>query len=189
MVDLAALRTALENDARYDTAVRAGKNRDLLNLLGEDEAGDTQFLVVPSEDVLEAIGDGVRNPQALAIIQLFTARETVDFTKLSVRTELREALVSNPAAQARLDAVMFRTRTFGEAFGGTVTSRDLGIVLKGIAKSMTAIKDAADTVKAAANEATIATLQPAIELVDPTLKPSTARSQAIRKMYDTGAQA
>lgn len=191
MTDLQALKTALETDPRYDVAVRAGKNRDLLNLLNEPEVEQFQFLIVPTDDVLEAIGDGVRGltVEQRETLRLFTAREFVDFRKPAIRTEVREVFTGNTAVLNRLRAVAQRTRTYGEAFGGTVTSRDLGIALKGVAKSMTAIKDAADAVKASANEATIATLQAAIEATDPTLKPSSARSQAIREMYDTGAQA
>lgn len=191
MTDLIALKAALETDARYDAAVRAGKNRDLLSLLDDPEPGETQFLVVPSGDVLEAIGDGLRAATARELIGLFTARDTVDFTKVATRTEVREALQSSPDAQTRLDAVMSRPRTYGEAFTDeeAIILRDLWAVLKDIPKSAMATRQVADDAKAAANETTIATLQAAIQAADPSLGVSDARSQAIREMYETEVEA
>ena len=137
--DLVALKAALERDTRYDAAVRAGKNRDLLNLLGEDEAGQVQFLSMPSEDVLESIGDGVRTltQYQRETLRLFTARATVDFRKPAIRAEIREVFAGNTAVLNRLRGVAQRTRTFGEAFtdGGAVSLRDLWAVLKDISKS------------------------------------------------------
>lgn len=139
MTDLIALKTALENDARYDTVVRSGKNSAVLALLNDDEVGQTRFLVVPIDDVLEAIGDGVRGLTAAQreTLKLFTVRDTVDFRKSAIRTEIREVFSGNATVLTRLQTVAQRTRTYGEAFtdSGAISLRDLWDVLKDIPKS------------------------------------------------------
>lgn len=139
MTNLTTLKATLEIDPRYDGAVRSGKNSQILALLNENEAGQIQFLVVPTDDVLEAIGDGVRGLTAAQIetLCLFTARDTVDFRKEAIRDEIQEVFSGKAAVQTRLQAVGQRTRTYGEAFtdGGLVSLRDLWAVLKDIPKS------------------------------------------------------
>ncbi len=138
-VDLVALEEALENGSRYDAAVRSGKNSQILALLNEDEAGQTQFLVVPTDDVLEAIGDGVRGLTAAQreTLRLFTARDIVDFRKKAIRDEIQEVFSGKAVVQTRLQAVAQRTRTYGEAFtdGEAISLRDLWAVLKDVPKS------------------------------------------------------
>ncbi len=136
-IDLVALETALETDPRYDVAVRAGKNRNLLALLNEAETGQTVFQAVAKDDVLEAIGDGVRSRTAAQIeaLRLYTSGEQVDFRKPAIRTELQEIFTGNQPVQDRLQALATRTPSYGEAFGGEVTLRDLWAVLKQIPKS------------------------------------------------------
>ena len=135
--DLAALKTALETDTRYDAAVRSGKNSILLILLKEEEAGQTVFRAVTSEDVLDAIGDGVRGLTGvqLEMLRLYTSREFVDFRKTAIRAELREIFSGNASALTRLKTVESQVRSYGEGFGGIVSFRDLWKVLPGISKS------------------------------------------------------
>ena len=71
-IDLSALKAALETDLRYDAAVRAGRNMGLLTLLIETETGQTVYQAVPKDEVLEAIGDGVRGLSAAQIEKLNT---------------------------------------------------------------------------------------------------------------------
>ena len=136
-IDLNALKTALETDPRYDAGVRAGRNEELLALLKVAETGQTVFQSVSRDDVLEAIGDGVRSLTSAQIeaLRLYTSGEQVDFRKPAILTEVREILSANQPVLDRLQAVAQRTRTFGEAFGGEVTLRDLWAVLKQIPKS------------------------------------------------------
>lgn len=137
-IDFAALKTALETDPRYDTAVRAGKNRELLALLDQEEAGQTVFKSVPVDEVREAIGDGVRGLTAaqIQVLRLFVSEQgEVDFRKAATRAEIREIFTGNTTVLGRLQAVATRTRTYGEAFGGTVALHDLWVVLKQIPKS------------------------------------------------------
>lgn len=185
-VDLVSLRTALEFDARYDAAVVAGNNRGLLSLFNDDEeAGQTTFLQVDSEDVLDAIGDGVRGLSTARIetLRLFTSRETVDFRKQSIRRELRQIFTGNPDVLGRLQAVSSRPSTYAERFGGQVTLQDLA-VLSDVPKSHRAKKEAADNIQKQANEDTIAKLGATILQADSALKPSAVRSRAIREMYE-----
>ena len=136
-VDLDALKTALENDPRYDSAVRTGQNRELLNLLKDPETGQTVFQSVPKDDVLEAIGDGVRSLTTAQIetLSLYMSGEQVDFRKPPIRTELQQIFTGNTAVLDRLQTLEVRTRAYGEAFGGEATLRDLWVVLKQIPKS------------------------------------------------------
>ena len=136
-VNLVALKTALESDPRYDSAVRSGKNRELLALLSAPEPGATVFQAVPKDDVLEAIGDGVRplTPSQLETLRLYTSGDQVDFRRLGIRTEIQEIFRGNQPVLDRLTAVSERTRSYGEAFGDDVTLRDLWAVLKQIPKS------------------------------------------------------
>jgi len=136
-IDLASLKTALENGARYDVAVRSGKNSVLLSLLREEEAGKTVFRSVSSEDVLEAIGDGVRGKSALQLelLRLYTSKENVDFSKAAIRTELRQIFTGQTVVLSRLQVLSSRTRSYSEAFGGDVSLRDLWAVLPDISKS------------------------------------------------------
>ena len=136
-IDLDALKAALESDARYDRAVRDGKNRELLALLSSPEPGITVFQSVPKDDALEAVGDGVRGltPVQIETLRLYTSGEQVNFQKLAIRTEFREIFSGNQPVIDRLVAVAARTRSYGEAFGGEVTLRDLWAVLPLIPKS------------------------------------------------------
>ena len=70
-IDLAALKTALETDARYDATVRSGDNRSLLALLNDDEAGQTLPQIVQSDEVMDAIGDGIRGLTSEELVTLF----------------------------------------------------------------------------------------------------------------------
>ncbi len=142
MIDLVELKIALETDPRYDNAVRTGKNRELLALFAADTTGLT-FLKVGPEDVMDAIGDGVRGLTAeqREILLLFTSGEAVDFRKVATRTEIRQVFDSKAAVLARLQAVGSRTATFGDAFGDSpVSLRDLWAVLRDIPKSYMATK-------------------------------------------------
>ena len=194
-IDLAALKTALETDSRYDAAVKAGKNRDLLTLLNASEPARTKIVTTTRDDVMEAIGDGIRTLTSMEVetLSLLLGVDTVDFTKAGILSEIENIFSANATVLSRLRALHTVSRTYGEAFAGepgdVVTNRDLGAVLSQIPKSYMATKTVADGVKAAANEATIATLQAAIQIANPGLKVSSARSQAIRDMYIAGTEA
>ena len=90
-----------------------------------------------SEDVLDAIGGGIRNltPQQLETLRIFTGRERVDFRKQGVRSELRQIFAGKRDVLDRLQTVGSRTATYGDRFGGRVALRDLWAVLKDIPKS------------------------------------------------------
>jgi len=142
--DLVALKTALETDMRYDTVVTGGRNRELLVLLAAEEPGQTVFLSVPSAEVLDAIGDGVRSltTEALAVLRLYTGGAEVDFRKAAIRAELLQVFAGQGAVIKRVTAIARRTRTYGEEFNpdGAVSLRDLWAVLKLIPKSYMATK-------------------------------------------------
>lgn len=135
--DFAGLKTLLETPA-FDTVVRGKSLQPIMAILNSDEAGQTQFLSVPSDDVLDAIGDGVRTLTAekLATLQLFTSRNEVNFQKQSVRREIRDIFSDNTTVQDRLAAIASRTRTFAEGLGfASITKEDLWKVLPLIFKS------------------------------------------------------
>ncbi len=136
-IDYVALQAALENDARYDSAVRGGRNRELLALLNAPETGRSVFQVVNTDDLLDAIGDGVRALTAnqRETLKLYLAKETVDFTKANILTEIQNLFATQPVVLNRITAIASRPRSFGEAFGGEVTLRDLWKVLPNITKS------------------------------------------------------
>ncbi len=142
-IDLEALRIELGTSPRYDSVVRLGRNRELLALLDEDEAGQNTFLVVNSEEVLEAIGDGLETLTAAVAVEklrLLTARQTVDFNKQAIRGQLRGIFAGNQLVLDRLQAVGSRTATHAERFGGKVSLRNLWALLKDIPKSYMATK-------------------------------------------------
>lgn len=136
-INYSALQTDLENNTRYNRAVRDGKNRDLLSLLNDDESGQTVFRVVETNDLLDAIGSGVRSLSSgqLQILQIYTAKDQVDFTKASIRAEIQEIFIGQTAVQDQIQTLSSRTRSYGEGFGGTIGLRDLWKVLPNINKS------------------------------------------------------
>ena len=136
-IDYTALQTALETDIRYNSAVVSGKNNDLLNLLNDDETGQTVFQVVTTDDLLDAIGSGVRTltSDKLQTLQLYIGKDNVDFTKASIRAEINEIFAGQLTVQSGITTLSSRTRSYGEGFGGTIELRDLWVVLPNIAKS------------------------------------------------------
>lgn len=136
-IDYTALQTALETDMRYDLAVRGGINRDLLNLLNEDEAGQTVDQIVTTDELLDTIGSGVRplTVDALGTLQLYTNKDNVDLTKPSILAEILAIFTGQSAVQNRITTLSSRTRSYGEGFGETISLRDLWQVLPNISKS------------------------------------------------------
>lgn len=136
-IDLAALKTALETDPRYDADVRAGRNRNLVILLDDPEVGKTKVLKVGGEDVLNAIGEGVRGliDKDRETLRLFTDRIDIDFSKPSIDAEIREIFKTDTDVLARLDTLTKRTQTYGEAFGGTISIDDIRLSVRQISKS------------------------------------------------------
>lgn len=136
--DFGGLKTLLETNAAFDTDVRGKSLQPVLAMLNGDESGESRFVAVLSDDVLDAVGDGVRalTSAQLATLQLYTSRDVVDFQKSSIRVEMREIFATQPAVQARLAAIASRTRTFAEGLGfSSVTKEDLWKVLPLIFKS------------------------------------------------------
>ncbi len=138
--DYPGLQAELEtNIPRYDAAVRAGNNSTLVDLLNEDETGQTIAVARSSDDVREAIGDGIRGLTAAQIQTLrlmIPENGEVDFSRVAIRDEIREVLDGKTAALARLQTLATRTRTYGEAFGfERVSLNDVRQVVRLIAKS------------------------------------------------------
>lgn len=136
-IDLDTLANTLATDSRYDIAVISGKNQDLLALLGEAETGKTVFRSVPKDDVLEAIGDGVRTltTTQIEMLCLYASGGEVDFRKPAIYAEIGQIFAGNQDVLDRLRVIATRTPSYGEAFKGEVTLRDLWAVLKQIPKS------------------------------------------------------
>ncbi len=134
-----ALTTELQSRARYNSAVRGKSLQPLLALLNEEESGKTVPRSVPSIDVREAIGDGIRGLSASQIQTLrlmIPESGEVDFRRTAISDEIREVLTGKANALTRLQTLATRTRTYGEAFGfERVTKRDLWKVLPNIPKS------------------------------------------------------
>lgn len=134
-----ALTTELDTNARYDTAVQGKSLQPLMALLNTEESGQVVAQAVSSDDVREAIGDGIRGLSAAQIqtLRLMIPDDgRVDFRKANIRNEIREVLSGKTAALDRLRDVATRTRTYGEAFGfENVNKQDLWKVLPDIAKS------------------------------------------------------
>ena len=137
--DYSALTTELDSNSRYDIAVRGKSLRPLMALLNAEQSGQTVAQAVSSDDVREAIGDGIRGLSAAQIqtLRLMIPDDgQVDFRKANIRNEIREVLTGKTAALTRLQAIATRTRTYGEAFGfERVTKQDLWKVLPNIPRS------------------------------------------------------
>jgi len=136
-IDLDALQAVLETDSRYDAPVTSGNHAEVLRLLNEEEPGQTKFLDVPIEDVLEAIGDGIQSltAEALGRLRLFTNLPTVDFNRPAIRTEIRTIFAGNAPVLTRLQTLAVVPRTFGEGFGGQVGLPEIRTVLRLVSKS------------------------------------------------------
>ncbi len=139
MINPVALKTDLETNARYDADIRAGNNSKLVELLSEEEIGQTIFIQATVDQVKGAIGSGVRS---LSAAQIQTLRflvdsggDVVDFSVRAIREELAQIFSSQPLVTARLTALVSRSRTFGEAFGGKVSLNDVRAAVKQIAKA------------------------------------------------------
>ncbi len=140
--DYAALKGFLESEAGFDTNVRAKSIRPLIEQLNGEESGQTSSKVVSSEDVLDAIGSGIRTLTSAQkeTLRLFTNRENVDFRKVSIRAEIIEVFSGQAQVLARIQSLVTRTKTFCERFGfDRVTKEDLWKVLPQIPKSYMAI--------------------------------------------------
>ncbi len=134
-----ALKGELETADRYDSAVVAGRNSELVELLNEEEEGEVITVSVSSDDVREAIGNGIRGLSATQIQTLrlmIPENGQVDFSRAGIRNEIREVLTGKAAALARLTALATRPRTYGEAFGyERVGLTDVRQAVRQIAKS------------------------------------------------------
>ncbi len=119
-MDFDALRTALENDARYDTAVREGANSTLVGLLNELELGQTVITDISRQDAIKAFRDEIRTltAQQLQRLRLLVDSGSVRTSDSDVRAELADIFGggSNPAI-VRLSAAATRDATYGDAFG------------------------------------------------------------------------
>jgi len=118
-VDLAALETELETNMRYDVDVRRGSNGNLTRLLADMETNKTIYLSVPVNDVKEAIADGIRalnTKDTDTLTYLVGSEGFVDFTLPGIRAEFDDVFKADATTLARVQAIEFRSRTFGEAF-------------------------------------------------------------------------
>lgn len=86
-MNLSALVTLLANDARYDAAVRAGNNAEVVRLLNETSAGGTaRWRDIPVDDFLAAIADQLLTPTQEERIRTYTQnRSHVPTSKAAVR--------------------------------------------------------------------------------------------------------
>ena len=120
-MDFNALKTALENDARYDTAVVEGANGTVVTLLNEvDNSADFVFHDVPTADVLEAAGAAKLKaiaPEQRARLRIISTNGTVALSKPAIRAELLDVFgITENQLATKLPAVRSRPR-YGEAFG------------------------------------------------------------------------
>ena len=121
MEDFDALKTALENDARYDTSVRAGANGTTVTLLNEvDGSAPFVFHDVPVADVLEAAGSAKLKALATeqrARLRIISTNGTVALSKPAIRAELLDVFgITENQLATKIPAVRSRP-TFGGAFG------------------------------------------------------------------------
>ncbi len=138
MLNLQTLKTALETDPRYKAAVENGSNSTLLELLGEDHPTEKVGQTLSRDEVLEAIGPGLRalTGDALNRLRILTAGDTVDFSRQGVRDEVEAIFAADAGALTRIRNVAGRSKSNGEAAaGGQVTLRDLWKVLPQIPTS------------------------------------------------------
>lgn len=147
--DFAALKTALETDARYDAAVRhdpiantGGKSlQPIMALLNaEDPSGAYVYEDVLVADVLDAApANKLKNLTTVDRARLQVLKQGGDIVALSrsgIRTELLDVFgVTEDQLATGIPSVRRKPR-YGEAFGfKTVTKQDLWKVLPQIAKS------------------------------------------------------
>ena len=143
--DFNALKTALENDVRYDVAVREGANGTLVTLLNaEDTAAAFVFDDVPVADVLEAAGQSrlaTLIPDDRARLQVLKqsgefGAATIATSKSAIRAELLDVFgITEAQLVAGVPAVRRRPK-FGEAFGYiNVSIADVRRAVRLIAKS------------------------------------------------------
>lgn len=184
-INLTALKAALESNPRYDTAVRTGKNRVLLQLLGDLEPGQSIFRLASRDDVLEAVGDSIRTMTAVRreTLSLYLVDAQVDFRRLTTFSEIMETVADDMTAGLRIAAIASTPRTYGEAFSGEVTLRDLWAVLIQIPKSYMATKAAENAVQAELFEVDLTVMTAVVQSEFPIIRSSKARSVAITRLY------
>ena len=146
--DFAALQTALNTDARYDTAVRGKSLQPLMALLNaEDTSTVFVYFDTPIADVLEAAGavklKGLTPDERgrLGVLKQRTdAGDVVALSKSGVRAEMLDVFgITETQLAAGIPAVR-RKALFAEAFGfERVVKEDLWKVLPNIAKSYMAV--------------------------------------------------
>jgi len=138
-IDPVALKTDLENNPRYHDSVVAGDNSRTLELLSEDEPGQTIFVIVAVDEVKEAIGNGIRSLTAAQIQALRflvdSGGNTVDFSVRAIRQELAQIFSTQQPVKDRLVAVASRTRTYSEAHGGVASLDDVRAAVAQITKA------------------------------------------------------
>ena len=139
MINPVALKTDLETNVRYDADIRAGNNSKLVELLSEEEIGQTIFIQATVDQVKGAIGSGVRS---LSAAQIQTLRflvdsggDVVDFSVRAIREELAQIFTGQTAVIDRLTALASHPRTYGEAFGGNPGLEDVRVAVAQITKA------------------------------------------------------
>ena len=145
MGDLAALKTALENDVRYDADVVAGWNGNLLVLLKQQDPTATKvWREVPGKVVRRLIAPGIKTltvDQRERLKLLVGADGNVDASDVDVRSEFQDIFSGQPAIITALRAVAEVRPCYCEGFGfdvGEMTLHVLWGVLRSIPKSQLA---------------------------------------------------
>lgn len=128
--DFDALKTALENDARYDAAVTSGSNGVLVDLLNAvDSSAAFVFDDVPVDDVQEVAGQArleLLTPDERGRLRILRrSNDTVATSKPAIRAELLDVCAITEAQLVAGVPAVRRRPTFGEAFGYKKVSLDV----------------------------------------------------------------
>lgn len=118
MADIAALAAHLDAEPRYDAALQAGENAELMRLLNEERPGGTIYWLDCDRDpFVNAVSLANLNAQREARIQTYLTgdRPVAPTSQPNVRTWL-ESNLSVPALAA-LAAAVERTSTWAQQAG------------------------------------------------------------------------
>lgn len=146
MTDLAALRTYIEGDVTLMALLAAGNNGELVRRINETPDAGRVPIVARRDDVLAAIGDGLRlltDPQ-LQKLRILMSGETVDFRLQAVQAEVREVFVGQTTVLSRIAQAVTRPKRLADRFGAEeVSLHDVRAVAKAVPSSLLNSQDEA----------------------------------------------
>ncbi len=157
--DFNALKTAVETDPRYATALTTGANGDLTKLLLQDEAGKSVPAKRAKAEMVDAIADGIPNmtaDQVASFNLVLDVTGELDFNDARQVTAVRNLFVGNPqevAVNAAIDVISTRQARFADAFGyESIGRQEIKQLIDAISTSASSVYKS-DTVAEAARQA------------------------------------